>query len=219
MGGTGGEEIEYEYEERGRRSVSAEPILQKKPSDPRYGPGFERVSKYQSRPLSAGGSGLELVGIKEPELRSHTVDYVGKKTEEACQRYEEYVEKKAMDQSFMEADTVDDFLKHQANIQHMRELADRKKEYKPLYNDTSYVRALGDVQKRVKESGKYEGMQKPLDDINIFYRRRRVPSGLACTRARHCLILTLVTPRCIVNSALLFKIFRQCGLKYVVKVV
>jgi len=173
-GGAGGEEIEYEYEERGRRSVSAEPILQKKPSDPRYGPGFERVSKYQSRPLSAGGSGLELVGIKEPQLPSHTVDYVGKKTEEACQRYEEYVEKKAMDQSFMEADTVDDFLKHQANIQHMRELADRKKEYKPLYNDTSYVRALGDVQKRVKESGKYEGMQKPLDDINIFYRRRRV---------------------------------------------
>merc|ERR1712032_315831 len=45
---------------------------------------------------------------------------------------------------------------------------------RPLYNDTSYVRALGDVQKRVKESGKYEGMQKSLDDINIFYRRRRV---------------------------------------------
>ena len=76
-----------------------------------------------SRPLSAGGSGLELVGIKEPELppvsfdvcchfyvefvlmsflvnynriprlfynamRSH-FQYVGKKTEEACQKYEE----------------------------------------------------------------------------------------------------------------------------------
>ena len=80
---------------------------------------------------------------------------------------------------------------------------------RPLYNDTSYVRALGDVQKwvdygmqigimecvcapisfpaweesgkirpcdcifhrRVKESGRYDGMQKSLDDINIFYRR------------------------------------------------
>merc|ERR1712130_107220 len=101
---------------------------------PRYGPGFQRVSKYESRPLSAGGSGLELVGIKEPELPSFQLDYVGKKTEEACQKYEEYVEKKAMEQSFMDADTVEDFLKHQANIQHMREMAD-KKEYKPLYND------------------------------------------------------------------------------------
>jgi len=171
-GGSGGEEYEV-HEERERRSVSAEPILQKKPSDPRYGPVFQRVSKYESRPLSAGGSGLELVGIKEPELPSFKLDHVGKKTEEACQKYEEYVDKKAMEQTFMDANTVDDFLKHQANIQQMRELAD-KKEYKPLYNDTSYVRALGDVQKRVKESGKYEGMQKSLDDINIFYRRRRV---------------------------------------------
>jgi len=172
-GESGGEEVVEYKEDRERRSVSAEPILQKKPSDPRYGPVFQRVSKYESRPLSAGGSGLELVGIKEPELPSFSLDYVGKKTEEACQKYEEYVEKKALEQSFMDADTVEDFLKHQANIQHMRELAD-KKEYKPLYNDTSYVRALGDVQKRVKESGRYEGMQKSLDDINIFYRRRRV---------------------------------------------
>jgi len=171
-GDSGGEEYEV-CEERERRSVSAEPILQKKPSDPRYGPVFQRVSKYESRPLSAGGSGLELVGIKEPELPSFKLDYVGKKTEEACRKYEEYVDKKAMEQSFMDADSVEDFLKHQANIQHMRELAD-KKEYKPLYNDTSYVRALGDVQKRVKESGRYDGMQKALDDINIFYRRRRV---------------------------------------------
>merc|ERR1712037_403509 len=171
-GGPGGEEYEV-HEERERRSVSAEPILQKKPSDPRYGPVFQRVSKYESRPLSAGGSGLELVGIKEPELPSFKLDYVGKKTEEACRKYEEYVDKKAMEQSFMDADSVEDFLKHQANIQHMRELAD-KREYKPLYNDTSYVRALGDVQKRVKESGRYDGMQKSLDDINIFYRRRRV---------------------------------------------
>ena len=28
------------------------------------------------RPLSAGGSGLELVGIKEPQLPSHTVDVI-----------------------------------------------------------------------------------------------------------------------------------------------
>merc|ERR1711936_403431 len=170
-GGSGEEEIEYE--ERGRRSVSAEPILQKKPTDPRYGPGFERVSKYESRPLSAGGSGLELVGIKEPNLPSFSLDHVGKKTEEACKKYEDYVQKKAMEQSFLDADTVEDFLKHQAELQQIREMAD-KKEYKPLYNDTSYVRALGDVQKKVKESGRYEGMQKSLDDINIFYRRRKV---------------------------------------------
>ena len=31
----GGEEVEHQ-EERGRRSVSAEPILQKKPTDPRF---------------------------------------------------------------------------------------------------------------------------------------------------------------------------------------
>lgn len=172
-GGSGGEGVEYEHEDRERRSVSAEPRLQKKPSDPRYGPVFQRASKYESRPLSAGASGLEMVGIKEPELPTFSIDYVGKKTEEACQKYQEYVEKKAMEQSFMDANTVQDFLKHQANIQQMRELAD-KKEYKPLYNDTSYVRALGDVQKRVKEAGRYEGMQKSLDDINIFYRRRRV---------------------------------------------
>jgi len=171
-GSSGGEEVEHQ-EKRGGRSVSAEPILQKKPTDPRYGPGFKRVSKYESRPLSAGGSGLELVGIKEPNLPSFSLDHVGKKTEEACQKYEDYVQKKAMEQSFLDADTVEDFLKHQAELQQIREMAD-KKEYKPLYNDTSYVRALGDVQKKVKESGRYEGMQKSLDDINIFYRRRKV---------------------------------------------
>merc|ERR1712088_61740 len=90
-----------------------------------------------------------------------------------CQKYEEYVSRKEMEQAFMNADTVEDFLKHQTELQQKRELRD-KKEYKPLYNDTSYVRALGDVQKRIKESGRYDGMQKSLDDINIFYRRRRV---------------------------------------------
>ena len=33
--------------------------------------------------------------------------------------------------------------------------------------------------RRVKESGKYEGMQKSLDDINIFYRRSK-PRQLSC---------------------------------------
>merc|ERR1712088_903457 len=125
-GNSGAVETTEFHEERERRSLSAEPVLQKRTSDPKYGPGFKRISKYESRPLSAGGSGLELVGIKEPELPPFKLDYVD------------------------------------------------KKEYKPLYNDTSYVRALGDVQKRVKESGRYDGMQKSLDDINIFYRRRRV---------------------------------------------
>merc|ERR1712203_1306386 len=202
-------------EDRERRSVSAEPILQKKPSDPRYGPVFQRVSKYESRPLSAGGSGLELVGIKEPELAAFKLDYIGKKTEEACQKYEEYVDKKAMEQSFMDANTVQDFLKHQANIQHMRELAD-KKEYKPLYNDTSYVRALGDVQKRVKESENMRECRSRWttstssiegEGLRSLELMRRLPLGLACTRARHCLTSTLVTPRCIVNFVLLFKIF------------
>jgi len=172
-GNSGAVETTEYREERERRSLSAEPVLQKRTSDPKYGPGFNRISKYESRPLSAGGSGLELVGIKEPELPPVSFDYVGKKTEEACQKYEEYISRKEMEQAFMNADTVEDFLKHQTQLQQKRDLLD-KKDYKPLYNDTSYVRALGDVQKRIKDSGRYKGMQPSLDDINIFYRRRRI---------------------------------------------
>jgi len=172
-GNSGAVETTEYREERERRSLSAEPVLQKRTSDPKYGPGFNRISKYESRPLSAGGSGLELVGIKEPELPPVSFDYVGKKTEEACQKYEEYISRKEMEQAFMNADTVEDFLKHQTQLQQKRDLLE-KKDYKPLYNDTSYVRALGDVQKRIKDSGRYKGMQPSLDDINIFYRRRRI---------------------------------------------
>ena len=43
-----------------------------------------------SRPLSAGGSGLELVGIKEPNLPSFSLDvWSSENYHENCQNYDE----------------------------------------------------------------------------------------------------------------------------------
>merc|ERR550517_1062632 len=115
----------------------------------------------------------------------------------------------------MDADTVEDFLKHQANIQHMREWLTRRSTSPstmthPMSGRLETSKRGGKSRENMREcrsrwttsTSSIEG-----EGLRTLELMRRLPLGLACTRARHCLTSTLVTPRCIVNFALLFKIF------------
>jgi len=170
--------------DRARRSTSAEPVLEghgveelgapERPADPRYGPGFERIQGGHSRYLNKGGSGLEMVGIQEPKMQPFTTDEVEKITAEAASKYDDLLKTKEVNKNFLEAATVSDFLKWDSAVQQERAMAEGRKEYKPLYYDTSYIRALKDVQRQVIGSAKDETSLRTMDDVNVFYRGKRV---------------------------------------------
>jgi len=72
----------------------------------------------------------------------------------------------------MEAETQAEFLK--LNKELMNERAEKPRMYKPLYIDTSYAKAIKDVNTRVIAAGKKDNPVLSRDDINLFYRRRRL---------------------------------------------
>ena len=80
-------------------------------------------------------------------------------------------------------------LQWDSKVQQERAMASHRKEYKPLYCDTSYIRALKDVQRwpdtqgqgnihdsniplsrQVIGSAKDETSLRTMDDVNVFYR-------------------------------------------------
>jgi len=160
-------------EERGRRSVSAEPSTFAKPVDNRYGPDFEKKTEYYSKYLNRGGSAFALMGLPEPldPIKPDIAAIEGKQIASAMAQYEEYRKEREEGRGFVEAETIRDFLKLDSKRKAEREAANYK-EYKPLYNDTSYVKAHKDVQRSVKDSGKSENPLRTKEDINLNYRSR-----------------------------------------------
>lgn len=144
--------------------------------DGRYGPGFIKNDTLDYRKVSLGRvSALELVGVHEPEplpgldLEKLEARAVG----EAKDKYLRYEQGRKVAGEFIDANTQEEFLKLDSKLRKKREEAN-KKEYKPLYNDTSYIKALKDVQRRVKDKGRPEHPKCSIDDINVNYRRRRI---------------------------------------------
>merc|ERR1712059_124778 len=144
--------------------------------DGRYGPGFIKNDTLDYRNVSLGNvSALELVGVREPEplpgpnLAKLEARAVG----EAKDKYLRYEQDRKVADKFIDAQTQKEFLKLESKLRQEREEPNYK-EYKPLYNDTSYIKALKDVQRRVKEKGKPENPKCSIDDINLNFRRRRL---------------------------------------------
>jgi len=186
-GSLGGEALERDDQlvakERSRRSLSADlysPAPCRPPVDPKYGPNFQKKTDFllDSRDLNKGASGLAAAGIPEPRdlptgrpSREQIVDRV---CSDAADKYEAFKRQRQIDQLFIESDTSAEFNMHKNWLADKRAAEANTVEYKPLYNDTSYIRALSDVQKRVKGAGRAEDAPLLRDDINIFYRRRRI---------------------------------------------
>merc|ERR1711942_136041 len=144
--------------------------------DGRYGPGFIKNDTIDYRKVSLGRvSALELVGVPEPEplpgldLAKLEAGAVG----EVKDKYVRCEQDRKVADKFIDAETQEEFLKLESKLRQERERANYK-EYKPLYNDTSYIKALKDVQRRVKEKGKPEHSKCSIDDINVNFRRRRI---------------------------------------------
>jgi len=166
------EDTEDYVEDRGRRSVSLEPV---KPVDTRYGPNFEKKTQFYSKYLNKGGSAFAIVGLPEPP-EAPKVDITKiqeKQILAADQALDNYLTGKEEERQFIEAKNMSEFLKLDEERRSERSIANRK-EYKPLYNDTSYIKAHKDVQRSVKESGE-KILENPLpkkEDINLNFRSR-----------------------------------------------
>jgi len=160
-------------EDRGRRSVSVEPTVLRQPADTRYGPDFEKQTQYYSKYLNRGGSAFALVGLPEPvePLKPDIAAMEKKQIAAAVDQYSTYQKEREEGREFVEAGTIKEFLKLDCLRRKEREEAGRK-EYKPLYNDTSYVKAHKDVQRSVKNSGKSDIPLGTKEDINVNYRSR-----------------------------------------------
>merc|ERR1711874_612894 len=172
--GSGGLKEEGEdVEDRGRRSVSAEPARCGQPADNRYGPDFEKKTQYYSKYLNKGGSAFALVGLPEPvePLKPDIPALENKKIASAASQYSSYQREREEDRPMVEAPTIREFLKVDSQRRKERDEANRK-EYKPLYNDTSYIKAHKDVQRNVKNAGKSEDALITKEDINLNFRRR-----------------------------------------------
>jgi len=152
--------------------VSLEPV---KPLDTRYGPNFEKKTQFYSKYLNKGGSAFAIVGLPEPP-EAPKVDITKiqeKQILAADQALDNYLTGKEEERQFIEAKNMSEFLKLDEERRSERSIANRK-EYKPLYNDTSYIKAHKDVQRSVKESGE-KILENPLpkkEDINLNFRSR-----------------------------------------------
>lgn len=162
-----------------RRSMSAEPVREiyeeesSQERDPRYGPNFVKRERLDIRKLNQGRiTGLDLVGVAEPRLRGVPDRAVERQVAAARAQYNRFREDKERSDKFLEAETQKEFL--ELGRQLRMERMEKPKVYKPLYNDTSYVKAYKDVDTRVREKGKSDHPVPFREDINVFYRRRRV---------------------------------------------
>merc|ERR1712002_231403 len=142
---------------RSGRSVSAEPEdvtweeeIKGRKEDGRYGPYFSKIDRVDLRKVNHGLiSGLALAGIPEPQLetRDAAAELEEKLVSSANDRYLTYWEDKKMADKFIGADTQKEFLELGGELSKAR-LDANKKEYKALYNDTGYVKAKKDVERR-----------------------------------------------------------------------
>jgi len=143
--------------------------------DGRYGPGFAKTGQLNSRKLGMGRiSALDVVGVAEPKLKGGLDDFAKlerRAVGEAKSQYSSYMKERKETDKFIEADTQDEFLKLEAKMIDERQRSSAR-EYKPLYFDTSYTKALKDVQRRVK--GKGDQPLTNIEDINTHYRRRNI---------------------------------------------
>jgi len=161
-----------------RRARSAEPVIdvyaedERERDSRRYGPTFVRRGRVDMRKLNLGRiSGLDVVGVEEPRIEAIRDKTWDREKEAARDQYDRFQEQNKRAKKFMETQTQEEFLK--LNKELMLERAEKPRVYKPLYIDTSYAKAIKDVNTRVIAAGKVDNPVLSRDDINMFYRRRR----------------------------------------------
>merc|ERR1712180_158357 len=104
-------------------------------------------------------SGLDVVGVEEPRIEAIRDKTWDREKEAARDQYDRFQEQNKRAKKFMETQTQEEFLK--LNKELMLERAEKPRVYKPLYIDTSYAKAIKDVnmfyrRRRLQDIGKYE---------------------------------------------------------------
>jgi len=170
--------VDKQETRQSRRARSAEPVIdvyaedERERDSRRYGPTFVRRGRVDMRKLNLGRiSGLDVVGVEEPRIEALRDKTWDREKEAARDQYDRFQEQNKRAKKFMETQTQEEFLK--LNKELMLERAEKPRVYKPLYIDTSYAKAIKDVNTRVIAAGKVDNPVLSRDDINMFYRRRR----------------------------------------------